>query len=143
MKVVRLRSSHQRWVFYKKRCSLKISQNHRKAPMSQLFLNTFPGLRPLLKKRLQRSNADVSCEFCEIFKNTLFYKEHCGGCFLSLPTRNQYSHSPWKKGLPIWFLKTKYVALWKFVLFGKKVRFLTTKYKIYWGSHKEIPKIII
>ena len=42
--------------------------------MSQLFLNIFAGLRPLLKKRLQRSNTNVSCEFCEIFKNTPLIK---------------------------------------------------------------------
>ena len=59
-------------VFLKK-VFLKLSKIHRKTPAPKSLFNKIAGLRPviLLAKQV------LSCEFCEIFKNT-FFTEHFG-----------------------------------------------------------------
>ena len=48
-----------------------------------IFLNKVVGFRPatLLKKRLWRM---FSCEFCQIFKNTFFYRTSLDNCFCTM-----------------------------------------------------------
>ena len=79
-------------VFYEKRCSNKLHKIHRKTPVPKSFFNKIAGLRTaaLLKKRCL--SQVLSCEFCEMYTNTLF--ENTSGrlllilfvtCFLYFP----------------------------------------------------------
>ena len=66
------RSSHPE-VFCKKRALGNFAKFTGKHLCQDLFFDKIAGLRPstLLKKKLAQV---FSCEFCEIFKNTFFYR---------------------------------------------------------------------
>ena len=58
---------------------LKISQNSQENTCARVFFDKKESLSFFLKKE---SLAQVfSCEFCEIFKNTFFYRTPPGDCF--------------------------------------------------------------
>ena len=73
--------------FCKKMCSWEFHKIHRKTPVPKTFFNKAAGLRPatLSKKRIwpqacyfikkETLVQAISCEFCEISKNT-FFAEH-------------------------------------------------------------------
>ena len=74
---LRYRSSHRRCSV--KKLFLEISQSSQENTCTSLFFNKVACLGPetLLKKRLWHR---LSCEFCEISKNT-FLQNTSGGCF--------------------------------------------------------------
>ena len=58
-------------VFYKKRCSEKFSNNHRKTPVSKFLFYNVAALSLQLHQR-ETPTQVFSCEYCEIFKSTYF-----------------------------------------------------------------------
>ena len=73
--------------------SWKFRKFHRKAPVLESLFNKVAGSRPvtLLKRG---SNKSVSCEICEIFKNT-FLGNLSGGCYLSTEYVHLYYQLSW------------------------------------------------
>ena len=57
-----------------KRCSYKLRKTHRKIPVSESFFNKVAGLRPTILLKKETLASVVSCEFCEICKNTFSYR---------------------------------------------------------------------
>ena len=60
-------------VFCNKKSSKKFHKIHRKTPVPESFLHKVTGCNFIKKETLAQV---FSCEFCEISKNTLFYRTH-------------------------------------------------------------------
>ena len=62
---------------------------HRKTPVQSLFFNKVAGPQLYLKRDLAQV---FSCEFCEISKNTLFYRTPPDNYFCA----SELNNKPWK-----------------------------------------------
>ena len=60
--------------FLQNRCSQKFSDIHRKTPMLDFLFNKVAAIQAcnFIKKKIPRQV--LSCEYCEIFKNSFFYR---------------------------------------------------------------------
>ena len=67
--------------FCKKMCSRKFQKIHRKTPVPVTFFNKVAAFRPATLLKKETLVQVFSCEFCEISKNTVFYRTLLKGCF--------------------------------------------------------------
>ena len=61
-------------VFFKKRCSSKFHKIHSKTPVPESFSIKLQAWLPATLLKKETLAQVFSCEFCEIFKNTFFYR---------------------------------------------------------------------